>query len=147
VELVSVQPVPGADRGDWSCEQHHHDGYYTSGNLTWQTDPLGNDLGRSGSAGSAKPLWLPDASALVSLAAGFPLQQAAEATRSGHRRVLVTAVVAELEELAKSSAPTAAWAAAALSQLDWLGEPVRRDDRAGTELAVELQGQIAVGRP
>lgn len=35
----------------------------------------------------------------------------------------------------------------ALGQLDWLGEPVRLDDPAGTELAAELQEQIAGGRP
>ena len=102
----------------------------------------------SGSTSSAKPLvWFPDTSALVSLAVHLPLQQAVQATLSGHRRVLVAAVVAELEELAKSPTPTAAWAGAALGQLDWLGEPVRLDDLAGTELAVELQEQIAAGRP
>jgi hypothetical protein len=92
-------------------------------------------------------VWFPDTSALVSLAVHLPLQQAVQATVSAHRRVLVTAVVAELEELAKTPTPTAAWAGAALGQLDWLGEPVRLDDPAGTELAAELQEQIAAGRP
>ena len=102
----------------------------------------------SGPAASAGALvWFPDTSALVSLAVHLPLQQAVRATLSPHRRVLVTAVVAELEELAKSSTPTAAWAGAALGQLGWLGEPVRLDDPAGTELAAELQEQIAAGRP
>src|SRR5258708_5544788 len=94
----------------------------------------------SGSAAGAKALvWFPDTSALVTLAVQLPLQQAVQARLSAHRRVLVTAVVAELEELAKSPTPAAAWAGAALDQLDWLGEPVRLDDPAGTELAVELQ--------
>jgi hypothetical protein len=92
-------------------------------------------------------VWFPDTSALVSLAVHLPLQQVVQATLSGHRRLLVTAVVAELEELAKSPTSAAAWADAALGQLDWLGEPVRLDDPAGTELAVELQEQIAAGRP
>jgi hypothetical protein len=97
---------------------------------------------------SAKALvWFPDTSALVSLAVHLPLQQAVQAALSAHRRVLVTAVVAELEGLAKTPTPTAAWAGAALGQLSWLGEPVRLDDPAGTELAVELQEQIAAGRP
>lgn len=102
----------------------------------------------SGPDPSAKALvWFPDTSALVSLAVHLPLQQVVQATLSPHRRVLVTAVVAELEELAKSPTPTAAWASVALGQLDWLGEPVRLDDPAGTELAVEVQERIAAGRP
>jgi hypothetical protein len=102
----------------------------------------------SGPAASAKALvWFLDTSALVSLAVHLPLQQAVQATLSTHRRVLVTAVVAELEELAKTSTPAAAWAGTALGQLNWLGEPVRLDDPAGTELAAELQEQIAAGRP
>jgi rRNA-processing protein FCF1 len=102
----------------------------------------------SGPAASEKALvWFPDTSALVSMAVHLPLHQTVQATLSAHRRVLVTAVVAELEELAKSSTRTAAWAGAALGQLDWLGEPVRLDDPAGTELAAELQEQIAAGRP
>ncbi len=102
----------------------------------------------SESAADTKALvWFPDTSALVTLAVHFPLQQAVQATLSAHRRVIVTAVVAELEELAKSPAPSAAWAGAALGQLSWLGEPVRLDDPAGTELAVEIQEQIAAARP
>src|SRR5258708_1295782 len=86
----------------------------------------------SGSAAGAKALvWFPDTSALVTLAVQLPLQQAVQARLSAHRRVLVTAVVAELEELAKSPTPAAAWAGAALDQLSWLGEPVRLDDHRG----------------
>ncbi len=71
----------------------------------------------SGSDADAKAqVWFPDTSALVTMAVHLPLQQAVEATLTAHRRVLVTAVVAELEELAKSPTPTAAWAGAALSQ-------------------------------
>jgi hypothetical protein len=92
-------------------------------------------------------VWFPDTSALVSLAVHLPLQQAVQATLSPHRRVLVMAVVAELQELARSPTRTAAWAGTALGQLDWLGEPVRLDDPAGTELAVEVQEHIAAGRP
>lgn len=99
-------------------------------------------------AGAAKPaVWFLDTSALVSLAVDFPLQQAVQATLSSHRRVLVAAVVAELEELAKTADRTAAWAGMALGQLHWLGEPVRVDEPAGVELAAEIQEQIAAGRP
>jgi hypothetical protein len=89
-------------------------------------------------------VWFPDTSALVSLAVHLPLQQAVQATLSPHRRVLVTAVLAELQELARSTR-TAAWAGAALGQLDWLGEPVRLDDPDGTKLAVQVQEHIAAG--
>ena len=92
-------------------------------------------------------MWFPGTSALVSLAVHLPLQRAVEATLSTHKRVLVAAVVTELEGLAKTSPPLGAWAGTALSQLDWLGQPVRLDDPAGTTLAVELQEQIAAGRP
>jgi hypothetical protein len=76
-----------------------------------------------------------------------PLRNAVTATLSAHRRVLVTAVVEELNGLATISGPTAAWAGAALGQLDWLGNPVRLDTPADMELAVELQERIAAGRP
>jgi hypothetical protein len=101
-----------------------------------------------GSDVNAKALvWFPDTSALVSLAVHLPLQQAVQATLLPHRRVLVTAVLAELQELARTHTRTAAWAGVALGQLDWLGEPVRLDDPAGTELAVQVQEHIAAGRP
>jgi hypothetical protein len=69
------------------------------------------------------------------------------ATLSAGNLVLVEAVVAELEGLAKTIGDVAGWAGAALGQLDWLGAPVRLDDPAGTRLAVELQEVIAGGRP
>jgi hypothetical protein len=47
---------------------------------------------------------------------------------SNSRRVLVKAVVAELEELSQGTSQTAGWARRALKQVDWLGEPVRVDD-------------------
>jgi hypothetical protein len=96
----------------------------------------------------AKPaVWFPDTSALVSLAVDLPLQLAVQATLSPHRRVLVAAVVAELHELAKTADRAASWAGTALGQLHWLGEPIRVDEPAGVELAVEIQEQIAAGRP
>ena len=99
-------------------------------------------------AGSAKlQVWFPDTSALVTLAVHLPLQRAVVATLSAHCRVLATAVVAELEGLATTSDTTATWASTALGQLDWLGEPVRLDDPAGTELAVRVQEEIAASRP
>jgi hypothetical protein len=99
-------------------------------------------------APSAKEqVWFPDTSALVTLAVHPPLQRAVVATLSEHRRVLIKAVIAELEGLSTTSGPTAAWAAVALGQLEWLGEPVRLDDPEGTRLAVELQEIIAAGRP
>ena len=66
---------------------------------------------------------------------------------SRHRRTLVAAVVAELEDLAKTAGKTATWAGIALGQLAWLGKPVRLDDPVGARLAVEVQEQIAAGRP
>lgn len=95
-----------------------------------------------------KPVvWFPDTSALVTLAVHPPLHDAVVATLSHHRRVLVKAVVAELEGLARGASPTAEWAKRALGLLDWLGEPVRVDDPVGTELALRFQEQVAAGRP
>jgi hypothetical protein len=93
------------------------------------------------------PVWFPDASALVTLAVHPPLQRAVVATLSSRNLVLVESVVAELEGLAGTSGTVAAWACAALGQLDWIGPPVRIDDPVGTQLAVELQELIAGGRP
>jgi len=99
-------------------------------------------------AANAGPMvWFPDTSALVTLAVHPPLQRAVAAALSAHNLVLVEAVVAELQGLAGTSDAAAAWAGAALSQMDWLGEPVRVDDPAGTKLAVEIQELIAGGRP
>ena len=92
-------------------------------------------------------MWFPETSALVTLAVHLPLQQAVMATLLAHRRVLVKAVVTELEGLATTSNITATWAGTALGQLDWLGEPVSLDDPAGVKLAVQLQEEIAAGRP
>jgi hypothetical protein len=95
-----------------------------------------------------KPVvWFPDTSALVTLAVHQPLHDAVVTALSGSRRVLVKAVVAELEGLARGSSPTAGWAGQALKQLEWLGEPVRVDDPVGTRLAVRFQEQVAAGRP
>jgi hypothetical protein len=69
------------------------------------------------------------------------------AVLSSHRRVLVNAVLAELERLATTNDTTATWAATAIGHLGWLGEPVSLDDPAGVELAVRLQERIAGGRP
>jgi Aldo/keto reductase family len=93
--------------------------------------------------GAAKPqVWFPETSALVTLAVHLPLQQAVVAALSPHRRVLVKAVVTELEGLAMTSDSTATWAGTALGQLDWLGEPVPLDDRA----TVEAVGAAAAAR-
>ena len=73
-------------------------------------------------AGDTKPhVWFPDTGALVTLAVHPPLQRAVVATLPAHDRVLVEAVVAELEGLTATSHAAAAWAGMALSQLDWLG--------------------------
>jgi len=99
-------------------------------------------------AASARPMvWFPDTSALVTLAVHPPLQRAVAATLSAYDLVLVESVVAELEGLAGTPDAAAAWAGTALGQLDWLGAPVRVDDPAGTQLAVEIQELIAGGRP
>lgn len=95
----------------------------------------------------ASVVWFPDTSALVTMAVHSPLQRAVVATISAHDRVLLQAVVAELQGLAGGSSPAAVWADTALGQLEWLGAPVPVDDPAGTRLAVELQELIAGGRP
>jgi hypothetical protein len=92
-------------------------------------------------------VWFPDTSALVTLAVHQPLHEAVVVLLSDTRRVLVKAVVAELEGLARGASPTAGWAGQALKQLDWLGESVRVDDPVGTELALQFQEQVAAGRP
>ena len=92
-------------------------------------------------------VWFPDTSALVALAVHPPLQRAVVATLSNHRLVLVEAVVAELQGLAGTSDLAAAWAGAALGQLDWLGAAAPVDDPVGTKLAVEVQELIAGARP
>ena len=97
-------------------------------------------------AQARRHVWFPDTSALVTLAVHPPLQRAVAATLSSHDRVLVEAVVAELQGLAGTAAPVGTWANTALEQLGWLGTPVRVDDPVGTRLAVELQEQIAAGR-
>lgn len=95
-----------------------------------------------------KPVvWFPDTSALVTLAVHQPLHDAVVAALSDRRRVLVKAVVAELDGLARGTSPTASWAGQALKQLDWLGVPVCVDDPVGTELALRFQEQVAAGRP
>src|SRR6202167_6790708 len=94
-------------------------------------------------AGDTKPhVWFPDTGALVTLAVHRPLQRAVVATLSAHDRVLVEAVVAELEGLTATSHVAAAWAGMALSQLDWLGAPGRLDDSGGTPLPGRLPGHI-----
>jgi hypothetical protein len=92
-------------------------------------------------------VWFPDTSALVTLAIHQPLHDAVVNALSNSRRVLVKAVVAELDGLAQSTPPTAAWAKRALGQLEWLGKPVRVDDPVGTGLALQFQEQVAAGRP
>ena len=92
-------------------------------------------------------VWFPDTSALVTLAIHQPLHDAVVTALSSSRRVLVKAVVAELDGLAQGTPPTAGWAKQALTQLEWLGSPVRVDDPVGTELALQFQEQVAAGRP
>lgn len=75
------------------------------------------------------------------------MQRAVEAVLSAHHRVLVKAVVFELEGLATTKPPAATWAGTALGHLGWLGEPVGLDDPVGTDLAIKIQEELAVGRP
>jgi hypothetical protein len=95
----------------------------------------------------AQQVWFLDTSALVTLAVHPPLQRAVEALLLAQRRVLVKAVVVELEGLASTKPPVAHWAATALGQLGWIGEPVGLDDPVGTDLAVTIQETLAAGRP
>jgi hypothetical protein len=99
-------------------------------------------------AADAKPqVWFLETSALVTLGVHRPLQQAVVAALSPSYRMLVKAVVTELQELSKTSDITATWAGTALGQLEWLGEAVALDDPVGVELAVQVQEEIAGGRP
>lgn len=91
-------------------------------------------------------VWFLDTSALVTLAVHPPLQHAVQVILSRHSRLLVNAVVVELEGLAATQSSVAVWAKTALGQLDWLGDPVRLDDPEGTDLAVAIQEELAAGR-
>lgn len=88
------------------------------------TPTTGSAVGRQ----MAQQVWFLDTSALVTLAVHPPLQRAVEALLLAQRRVLVKAVVVELEGLASTKPPVAHWAATALGQLGWIGEPVGLDD-------------------
>lgn len=103
-------------------------------------------MSQSQSAATSQ-VWFPDTSALVTLAAHLPLQQAVESVLSARRRVLVRAVVSELEGLTSTEPPIADWATIALGRLGWLGEAVRLDDPVGTDLARVIQEELAAGRP
>jgi hypothetical protein len=92
-------------------------------------------------------VWFVDTSALVTLAAYQPLHDVVVTALPDHRWILVRAVVAELEGLARGSSPTAKWASRALKQLSSWGEPIGLDDPVGTQLAQRFQAQIAAGRP
>src|SRR5450756_2639759 len=87
-------------------------------------------------ADDARPqVWFPDTSALITLAVHQPLQEAIVDALAAKRRVLLAAVVAELEGLTRQSQPSASWAKTALGQLGWLGKPVVVDSPTGTALA------------
>ena len=95
----------------------------------------------------AKPqVWFPDTSALITLAVHPPLQQATVDALADKKRVLLVAIVAELEELTRLLQPLASWARTALRQLEWLGDPVVLDSPSGTALASEIQQDLAAGR-
>ena len=93
-------------------------------------------------------VWFPDTSALVTIAVHTPLGDDVRARMgaAGTRRVLLAAVVGELEDLAGSRSSDARWASKALSELAWLGAPVPLDD-LGQQLAVDFQEEIRGGRP
>lgn len=96
---------------------------------------------------AAKPqVWFPDTSALITLAVHQPLQEAIVDALADKKRVLLVAVVAELEALSRLSDISASWARVALRQLGWLGDPVVVDSPAGTALASEIQQDLAAGR-
>ncbi|HEV3356715.1 MAG TPA: hypothetical protein VG247_07950 [Pseudonocardiaceae bacterium] len=96
----------------------------------------------------AKPaVWFPDTSALITLAVHEPLHAAVRAVLSRQRRVLVTAIVDELDSLSRARGSLADWARTALGQLDWLGRPVEVDVPVGTRLAASFQERLAGERP
>jgi len=99
-------------------------------------------------ATQAKPaVWFPDTSALITLAVHEPLHAAVRAVLSRQRRVLVTAIVDELDSLSRARGSLADWARTALGQLDWLGRPVEVDVPVGTRLAASFQERLAGERP
>lgn len=96
---------------------------------------------------AVKPqVWFPDTSSLITLAVHVPLHEMAVDALAEQRRVLVLAVVAELEELTQLPQPLASWARTALEQLEWLGNRVVLDSPSGTALASEIQQDLTAGR-
>jgi len=96
---------------------------------------------------AAKPqVWFPDTSALINLAVHAPLQEAVAAALVDKKRVLVSAVVAELKGLTWQPQPLGSWPKTALGQLQWLGDPVVLDSPRGASLASDIQQALAAGR-
>lgn len=97
---------------------------------------------------SETQVWFPDTCALVTMAVHTPLGDDVRAQLGAKtvHRVLLEAVVGELEGLTKAGGREGAWAAKALGELGWLKTPVGLDD-LGVNLALELQELIRGSRP
>jgi hypothetical protein len=98
---------------------------------------------------ASKPqVWFLDTSALVTMAVHSPLGDDMRTSlgTDGVWLVLLQVVVGDLEGLLRADGREARWAARALKELDWLGDPVGLDDH-GMSLAVELQEEIRGVRP
>ena len=93
-------------------------------------------------------VWFPDTCALVTIAVHTPLGDDVRAQLGAKdvHRVLVKAVVDELEGLTNIGDRDGPWAAKALGELDWLNTPVGLDT-VGLSLALELQEVIRGSRP
>jgi hypothetical protein len=96
----------------------------------------------------SKPvLWIPDTSSLITLAVDDELAAAVQAECGADRRVLLDVVVDELENLAGGRQKVSALAAAALTQLEWLGVPLDTSDKVDTARVQAIQDVIRAGRP
>ena len=100
-----------------------------------------------GPAPTKRQVWFPDTSALVTMGVHEPLRDVVVEALDDKAVVLARAVVVELEDLKKHGhGPVRGWASTALTQLDWLGEPVALDDPVGVKLAIDIQTELTAGR-
>lgn len=90
--------------------------------------------------------WFYDTCTLMNLQVSNDLDTVVQQQMVGEDVVLLDAVVDELDLVAGSSASGAPLAAAALTNLAWLGPPQPVDDYADTDRIVFYQDQVADGR-
>ncbi|MGY1838420.1 MULTISPECIES: hypothetical protein [unclassified Modestobacter] len=92
-------------------------------------------------------LWIPDTSSLITLAVDGGLAAAVQAECRRERVVLLDIVVDELTHLADGREQVSGLAAAALTQLAWLGSPLYTSDKVDSRGVQAIQDVIRAGRP